>query len=217
MNYTDAENGAFFDTGNVGPTTVRPWPHGRPYSCAMLVVTIESVGGIVEKTRTFAVSEDLTLDDFATYDEYIAWYDLHHKNQSISYAFTVEIVARIDEVVSLSDGYADPTGRTLKLTFSSPTARGKEMTAISKLKKGGQYLVYGMDYRDRDFELRNGLKTSENGCVIEKDGVMSTATIELDSFDNYSKNALGCHMVFACEDVTKELASLSELLKIKLV
>lgn len=183
LNYTDAENGAFFDTGNVGPTTVRPWPHGRPYSCAMLVVTIESVGGIVEKKRTFTVSEDLTLDDFATYDEYIAWYDLHHKNQSISYAFTVEIVARIDEVVSLSDGYADPTGRKLKLTFSSPTARGKEMTAISKLKKGGQYLVYGMDYRDRDFELRNGLKTSENGCVIEKDGVMSTATIELDSFD----------------------------------
>ena len=82
LNYSDPEDGIFYDTGITGPTTVRPWPHGRPYCCAMFVITIDSVGGAVEKSRTYTTSEDLTLEDFATYEEYRKWYDENHKTSS---------------------------------------------------------------------------------------------------------------------------------------
>ena len=183
LNYSDPEDGIFYDTDSTGPTTVRPWPHGRPYCCAMFVITIDSVGGAVEKARTYTTSEDLTLEDFATYEEYRKWYDENHKTSKLTYAYTVEIVGTINEVISLEEGFEDPIGRTIKLTFSSPTPRNEDMTAISKLKKGEQYIVYGMDYRDKDWQLRNQLKTGESECTVERYGLITHVTAEIDKFD----------------------------------
>ncbi len=183
MNYTDEDTGNFFDTGISGANTVRPWPHGRPYSCAMFVITLDQVGGAVEKTRTYYTSEEKTLDDFATYDDFMKWREENEQTSKLTYAFTVQLVGTITEVISLGEGYQDPTGRTINLTFSSPTARSKEMTAISKLKKGEQYIVYGMDYRDKDRELRIELENDESTCVIETDGVLSEGSIDLPGFD----------------------------------
>ena len=41
--------------------------------------------------------------------------------------------------------------------------------------------------------------------------------VELEDFSAYIKNSLGCHMVFAFEDIKKELTMLAELLKIKVL
>ena len=183
LNYTDPEDGNFIDTSQTGPTTVRPWPHGRPYSSAMFVITLDRIGGINEKSRTYFTSEELSLDDFATIEEYAEWMEENYKPQKINYAYTMELVGTITEVISLQEGYADPTGRTVTLTFSAPDARDKALKALSKLKKGEQYIVYGMDYRDKDWELRNMIKNGVSECVLEIDGELMSETIDLDGFD----------------------------------
>lgn len=186
MNFTDPEDGVFYDTGTTGPTTVRPWPHGRPYSSAMFVITLEgNVGGIVDKSRSYYMCEELTLDSFATYDEFMKWRQEVYEPQrkTISYASTIQLTGTITEVISLEEGFADPTGRTITLTFSAPNARDKDLKAIFNMKKGGQYIVYGMDYRDRDWELRSGLKNGDHECVVGTDGELAIETIDLDGFD----------------------------------
>ncbi len=185
LNYTDPEDGKFYDTGITGAGTVRPWPHGRPYSCAMFVITLDSVGGVVEKNRSYYMCEELTLDDFATYDEFMKWRTETYEPQrkQITQACTVQLTGTITEVISLEENFADPTGRTITLTFSAPDARDKDLKALFKLKKGGQYIVYGMDYRDKDWELRDGLKSGEDECVVETDGELAIEPIDLDGFD----------------------------------
>ena len=185
LNYTDPENGKFHDTNASGPTTVRPWPHGRPYSCAMFVITFDSIGGVTDKSRSYYMCEELTLDDFATYEEFMTWREevYNPQRKQISYASTIQLTGTITEVISLEEGYEDPTGRTITLTFSAPNARDKTLQSLSRLKKGTQYIVYGMDYRDKDFELRDGLKSGKNQCTVEIDGELSIEPIALDGFD----------------------------------
>jgi hypothetical protein len=40
-----------------------------------------------------------------------------------------------------------------------------------------------MDYRDRDWELRSGLKNGDHECVVGTDGELAIETIDLDGFD----------------------------------
>lgn len=185
LNYTNPENGRYHDTKASGPTTVRPWPHGRPYSCAMFVITLDSIGSFTDKNRSYYMCEELTLDDFATYEEFMTWRKEVYEPQrkQISYASTIQLTGTITEVISLAEGYEDPMGRTITLTFSAPNGRDKTLQSLGRLKKGAQYIVYGMDYRDKDFELRDGLKSGENECVVEIDGELSIEPIALDGFD----------------------------------
>ena len=184
LNYTDPEDGNYIDTSQTGPTTVRPWPHGRPYSCAMFVITIEKVGGVVEKSRTYTTSEELTLDDFATYDDFMKWREENYAASQIIHAYTLELEGTVTEVLSLGEGYADPVGRKIKLTFSASKPRQKDLMALTKMKKGQQCIVYGMDYRDKDWELRNEIENGEYPeCIIESNGTLTNETVELDGFD----------------------------------
>lgn len=186
LNYTDPEDGKFYDTGTSGASTVRPWPHGRPYSSAMFVITLDAnVGGVADKNRSYFMCEELTPDDFGTYEEFTKWRTEVYEPQrkQINYGASIQLSGTITEVISLEEGYADPTGRSITLTFAAPSARDKDLKAIFNLKKGAQYIVYGMDYRDKDWELRDRLKNGEEDCVVETDGEFAIEPIALDGFD----------------------------------
>lgn len=67
---------------------------------------------------------------------------------------TMEVEGVVERVIGLQEGYADPTGYTVRITLH--LANLAERFALD-LQPGERYLVYGVDYMDQDFVLRNSL------------------------------------------------------------
>lgn len=67
---------------------------------------------------------------------------------------TMEVEGVVERVIGLQEGYADPTGYTVRITLH--LANLAERFALD-LQPGERYLVYGVDYMDQDFMLRNSL------------------------------------------------------------
>ena len=95
------------------------------YSTAVLVVTLEEVGEIVEQTGTLTLTNGERVPN--------------------TVGATVILKARIDEVLSLEAGFTDPTGWPIELELH--TDYGHEIEDIN-LTVGQRYIVYGMDYFD---------------------------------------------------------------------
>ena len=142
----------------------RPRPEGVPYSCAMLVVTLGEIGAPVAQTQS-VYHEIRSLDDFPSMGAYLDWYNNVAK-ETIIMGYTVSLAGTVTEVVSLQEGYRDPTGMTARLTMTAPTL--EELEALD-LQPGESYLVYGMDYYDEDWALRGELADARNMHPIQID------------------------------------------------
>ena len=129
-----------------------------PYSCAMLVITLDEVCEPTQVTNSMPV-ENRTAEDFETWFDYYTWYtDPETERETVIEGYSVKISGTVTEVVSLADGYRDPVGRVARLTF---TARTLEEVEALNLVPGEQYIVYGMDYMDEYWKLIGTL--NQNG------------------------------------------------------
>lgn len=111
------------------------------YACAMLEIELTEIG---EPNENFIRG---TLEDGT--------------DASMVTRISVELTGTIKSVVSLEEGYDDPTGRTIYMTFELPNM---ESLDAMKLEEGQRYLVYGVNYLDGDWALRGMIaeRLSEN-------------------------------------------------------
>lgn len=170
LNYT---NGGFiaekYSEGDRAFFNYDPETDGRPYSSAMFVFILEEVSKSIplEMDRTITLGHPHTIKDFYPEDLYWNWVDdLGADLAEVGY--TVTLSGTITDVISLQEGFRDPTGMTARLKLTLPQSwQFGEMD----LEVGQSYLVYGMDYYDEDWALRS-LLADERGN-----------NLPIDSFD----------------------------------
>lgn len=122
-----------------------------PYTCAMLVITLEEVSE-PEWIRKSYVVENVSPEDFDSMSDYYAWIveNPDAEVKSVIQGYSVKLSGTVTEVVSLAEGYRDPVGRVARLTYTVPTL---EKAEALELIPGEQYIVYGMDYSDEHWKL----------------------------------------------------------------
>lgn len=108
--------------------SLQPKPRGTPYSCAMLEIVLEEIGEPAPYTSANADAP---------------WY------------VSVSLVGTVTAVVGLEEGYQDPTGFTAFITLKLPSVESLEEYG---LVIGERYLIYGMDYYDRDWQRREWIE-----------------------------------------------------------
>ena len=135
-------------SGDIEFRFYQPSPYNRPYSCAMLVITLDEIGEPKEEMFSLPV-ENLGIKDFFSAEAWAQWYTTAEKKTAIE-GYTIELTGTVTDVVSLQSGYRDPVGRIARLTMTAPTL--KELEAL-RLMPGEQYIVYGMDYADEFWKL----------------------------------------------------------------
>lgn len=102
------------------------------------------------------------------------------------------LTGTVERVVSLQEGYADPTGFTVTLTLEADTM--EKLEALD-LAAGERYLAFGMDYYDKDWELRAQIAEEAYGISYHKDWADEASRkisgFQIDAFDmelmNYNK------------------------------
>ena len=167
LNYT---NGGFisekYTEGDRSFFNYDPETDGRPYSSAMLVFTLEEVSESValEINRTITLGPTKTIRDFATQELYLNWVDELGVNLATC-GYMVTLSGTITEVVSLQEGFRDPTGMTVRLKLTVPMSL---QFGAMDLEVGQSYLVYGMDYYDEDWAFRS-LLAEERGQNLQID------------------------------------------------
>ena len=122
-----------------------------PYTCAMLVITLEEVSEPEPVRRTYAV-ENVSPEDFDSMSDYYTWIieNPDVELESVIEGYSIKLSGTVTDVVSLAEGYRDPVGRVARLTYTVPTL--EEAEALN-LIPGEQYIVYGMDYTDEHWKL----------------------------------------------------------------
>lgn len=112
--------------------------YGMPYCCAVLEVVLTEISPeITDEVRAVNVMGD-------RYEERIA------------VALTCQ--GTVERAISLQEGYNDPAGYGIELTFRTFDEEG---LAALDLEVGGRYLVYGMDYYDNDFFVRSVISADQ--------------------------------------------------------
>lgn len=166
LNYTQgkyiAEN---FSGGNRRFYSYDPETDGRPYSGAMLVITLEEVTEPMQLlTLQTQTGDTWSMLDFDHEVFYWSWITDNAEDLKEA-GYQITLSGTITDVISLQEGFRDPTGLTARLDISLPTL--EEIEALD-LQVGAQYLVYGMDYYDEDWAFR-GLLADERGKNIQID------------------------------------------------
>lgn len=110
-----------------------------PYSRAVLVI---SVTGISEPCH----------------------YQLLAYPEDIPQPLRVDITGRVESVVSLQEGFHDPTGYTARITL---TVSDQAALDALELKTGGSYLIYSNNYKDMDYYARNNLFNSGSFLFVD--------------------------------------------------
>ena len=123
-------------------------PYDKPYSCAMLVITLEAVSKPEAHIESYPV-EDRDRSEFSSTNAYYQWLARTEK-VTVTKGYTVTITGKIKAVLSLQEGYIDPVGRNIRMTMTVPTL--EELEKLN-LIPGEQYAVYGMDYSDEYWKL----------------------------------------------------------------
>ncbi|MBQ8408505.1 MAG: ABC transporter permease [Clostridia bacterium] len=118
----------------------------KPYDRVVFEITLESIVPVQE-------------DSFIVPDEAPAW-----NGESVFEGIRVALTGRVDSVIALQENYSDPTGFTVKMTLE--VADEAALEALD-LQIGQRYLVYGTDYVDNDYLLRNMLAQSKNTELYE--------------------------------------------------
>ncbi len=126
-NFSKYENGDLMDFYR---------PHscvGNPYRCAVLEVTLNKVGTVIdEDTVNYATPDDPVGQDFRKY-------------------INILFAGTVDRVIGLEKGFASPVGKTIVIMVR---VYDEEELAALALEEGQRYLVYGMDYTDVDGEAK---------------------------------------------------------------
>lgn len=126
-----------------------------PYTCAALAFTLEEIGE-PEVQRPLNLND--ILDSLGVPSD--------GAGEEETSFLRVMLSGTVTEAVFLSPGYDDPAGYTLRVTLE--VADEAELAAL-RLETGRQYLVYGTDYRDCDWELRQNLALMVQAPVSEID------------------------------------------------
>lgn len=169
LNYTQGKYIADeFTSGNFAFHFFEPDPYGTPYSCAMFVITLEEVSEPIANTEKYTVEKELQASDFSSYAEYQE-YLKNVKEEIVTVGYTIKFSGTITNVVSLQEGFRDPTGMIARLSMTVPAL---EQIEKMNLIPGQQYLVYGTDYYDEDWAFR--------GLLAHED---YQNPVEIDSFD----------------------------------
>lgn len=134
----------------------QPDPYGMPYSTAMLVVTLDEVSEPMELALRLEGGM-IEVNDFDSVEAYLNYMESAPKLTEIQ-GYTLKLTGRVHQVVSLQEGFRDPTGMIIRMTVTLPTL--EELEAL-KLEAGAAYLVCGMDYVDMDWALRGFLATDK--------------------------------------------------------
>lgn len=185
LNYTQGRYIADeFTSGNFAFHFFEPEPYGTPYSCAMFVIALEEVSEPTANTKTYTVEKKLQASDFSGYAEYQE-YLKNVKEESVTVGYTVQFSGTITEVVSLQEGFRDPTGMIARLSVTVPTL---EQLESLNLVPGQQYLVYGTDYYDEDWALRGFLadENNENPALIDSFDLSKLKVLSEEELKNYS-------------------------------
>ena len=130
----------------------QPNPYGMPYSTAMLVVTLDEVSEPQENIISHTL-EEFEIADFESVEDYLNYLDTAERI-TVTTGYSVKLVGTVQEVVSLQEGFRDPSGLIIRMTITRPTLEALEALEI---EVGGTYLVFGMDYYDADWALRGDL------------------------------------------------------------
>lgn len=145
--------------GSVNDSDVRsmiPLPYGAPYTCAMLETTIVSI-------------------------EPMIGFDIDDSGQIIEVVSGTCVKGIIDQVHTLHSGYQDPTGFYVNLCFTGKT----EADLLSQgVETGSRYLVYGKDYFDWDWTLREAIRW-------ESDGEIDIDAFSPENITYYSEERVG--------------------------
>ncbi len=135
-------------TGNELPSTdiLELQPQNLSCSHAMLEVTLTQVG-------VPYMASQILKDEFGNYmvnpDGTLATVPVEGGG------CCTKLTATVTRVIGLQEGYFDPTGFTLDITLYQPTP---ETVEALELECGQQrYLVYGQDYQDLDWLVRDDL------------------------------------------------------------
>ena len=116
-------------------------PH---YDCAMLVFTLEEM--TVTKETFSHMHNGLPRPEtaFPSKEEYEAYINANQWT-TVEHGYTAQLTGTVTDVISLQEGWEDPTGRTFRFTVTVPS---KEKLDALELEVGAQYIAYGMDYYD---------------------------------------------------------------------
>ena len=114
-----------------------------PYDTAILEITLTDIGEVQDAPQTHAKYED-------------GVFILDENGVSIPIEFygkpvTVQLTGTVERVIALEEGYPDPVGFTAHISLTIDTQR---MLDALNLEVGGRYLVYGTNYVDLDWQLR---------------------------------------------------------------
>ena len=145
-------------------------PLYMPYSCAMLVISLEEISEPVEVLEEYECEPFRLSDgDFNNAEAFYEYFNtLRSMREHTGYA--VELTGTVTQVVALQEGYRNPEGRVARLTLNIPT-----LEAFSQLDLvlGEQYIVYGMDYVD------------EHGILVDQfEGTGSLKRGQMDPFNS---------------------------------
>lgn len=112
-------------------------PDRAPYTCAMLAISIDDMSAV----RPY-MTEDAV------------WGDMNPADSGA----VVDVKGTVLEAYSLAPEYDDPTGRTIQIELRIEDAEAFDALG---LKAGKEYLVYGSNYMDLDWELRQDIAEGE--------------------------------------------------------
>lgn len=128
--YVEHEYRHYATVGDYDAGSWIPEPEGAPYTCAMLEVTVERI-------------------DIYYYPVITPW-----GQESSTTPGGSEIICRIDKVHALPEGYHDPTGYYARLIIND--IMPEELA--DQYPSGSRFLVYGINYYDWDWQLRENIK-----------------------------------------------------------
>lgn len=146
------------------------------YAAAMLVMELVAVGEPISATLK-GTTEDGT-------------------EVSVTTSTFMELTGTVKQVLSLQEGYDDPTGLTVRLNVTLPD---EESMASLALEPGQRYLVYGPDYLDGNWALRGmisddlsarlghsvNLESLDDGSFWDYSELELKALKELSPYTNY--------------------------------
>lgn len=111
-----------------------PLPDGMPYSCALLEIELTEIGEPVQQFETKQQADGI----------------LVKAEKSIK----VSLEGIITSVIGLQEGFSDPTGFTARIDLILPDSSALDALGLIT---GEEYIVFGMDYYDTDWHLREQL------------------------------------------------------------
>ena len=161
---------------SIGHDYFNTGPKGMPYTCAALTFTLEEIGEPEPRDKIYYPNQKLDFDDFGgDVEKYFAYLDTI--KETVNRGYTLKLAGTVTGVVDLNEGFRDPTGMIMRITVTMATQEELEALMMD-LEIGSEYLAFGVDYTDMDWNYRSMLASDP------KD------PLEIDYFDPAKINIL---------------------------